>query len=271
MSLASAQSVDSEMSDQRNWKEFWEAKAAPFVSDFEFDRGTSPRDREMERLSEMELLDFIDARPSDILLDAGCGTGVNILLLHSRVHRIIAMDYAGAAVDRCRKRLAAHGITNAEVSQGDISATNLPDASVDRILCMSVLQYIDDEQVQSAFREFARVLRLGGTLVLHAKNLSSLYLSTLWLMKRLLLALKKETKLEYFRTFGWYVKELRAAGFRVETYRSLNLFIVERMPRRLVLWLQRIELSHQGQWPFSSALLRRLGSDLKLRAQLAVR
>jgi ubiquinone/menaquinone biosynthesis C-methylase UbiE len=259
------------MSNQGNWREFWEAKAAPDVSDFEFDRGTSQRDREMESLSDAELLDFIDAGPSDTLLDAGCGTGVNILLLHSRVRQIIAMDYAAAAVTRCQRRLAAHRITNAEVSQGDISATSLPDASVDRILCMSVLQYIDNEQVRSALREFARVLRPGGTLVLHAKNLSSLYLSTLWLMKRLLLALKKETKLEYFRTFGWYVRELRAAGFRVETYRSLNLFIVERMPRRLVLWLQRLELSHQGQRPFSWALLRRLGSDLKLRAQLAAR
>jgi ubiquinone/menaquinone biosynthesis C-methylase UbiE len=67
--------------------------------------GTDPRDGELERLSEAELLDFIDARPSDILLDTGCGTGVNILLLHSRVHRIIAMDYASAAVARCKKRL----------------------------------------------------------------------------------------------------------------------------------------------------------------------
>jgi len=259
------------MSAQRSWKEFWEAKAATHVSDFEFDRGTSPRDPEMELLSQVELLDFIDARPTDTLLDAGCGTGANILLLHSRVDRIIAMDYASAAVERCRKRLAAHGIVNAEVLQGEISATNLPDASVDRILCMSVLQYIDDEQVRSAFREFARVLRGRGTLVLHAKNLCSLYLSTLWLTKRLFLALNKETKLEYFRTFDWYVKELTAAGFRIETYRSLNVLMLERMPRRLVLWLQRIELSHQAKWPLSSALLRRLGSDLKLRAQLAAR
>jgi SAM-dependent methyltransferase len=254
------------MSNHRNWREFWEAKAAPDVCDFEFDRGTAPRDREMERLSEMELLDFIDARETDTLLDAGCGTGVNILLLHARVRRIIAMDFAGAAVTRCQRRLAEHGITNAEVSQGDITATNLPPASVDRILCMSVWQYMDDAQVRSALREFARVLKPGGRLVLHVKNLSSLYLSTLWLIKRVLLALRRETNLEYFRTFGWYARELKAAGLGLEAYRSLNLFIVERMPRSLVLWLQRFELSHQGQWPFTSAFLRRRGSDLKLRA-----
>ncbi len=32
------------MSGERNWKDFWEAKAGPEVSNFGFDRGTSPPD-----------------------------------------------------------------------------------------------------------------------------------------------------------------------------------------------------------------------------------
>ena len=256
------------MTTRSSWKQYWDETNSSTVSDYEVDRGTRQRDTEMERLSNRELLAFIAAEPSDLVFDAGCGTGANILLLHRSVRRIIAMDYSAAAVTRCQKRLLHNKVENVEVFQGDITSVPLPDGSVDRILCMSVLQYIDDTQLRAAFREFARILKKDGTLVLHVKNLASLYLSTLSLMKRFLLAMGRDTKLEYFRTFRWYVSELRQAGFSILDYRSLNVFMLERMPRKLLLWLQRFELSHQDRFPFSSGFLRRHGSDLKIRAQL---
>lgn len=250
------------------WKRYWDEKNSSTASDYEVDRGTPPRGAEIESLSNEELLAFIAAKPSELVFDAGCGTGATILLLQPFVRQIVAMDYSEAAVARCQKRLALNGIENVEVFQGDVTSILLPDGAVDRILCMSVLQYLDDTQLRAAFREFARILKKGGTLVLHVKNLASVYLSTLWLMKRLLHALGRDTKLEHFRTFHWYVSELRRPGFRVSNYRSLNVFMLERMPRKLVLWLQKFELSRQNQFPFSSGFLRRHGSDLKIRAQL---
>jgi len=251
-----------------SWKQYWDQKNSSTVSDYEVDRGARLRNREIERLSNDELLDFIDAQSSDVVFDAGCGTGANILLLQPFVRRIIAMDYSEAAVARCQKRLALNGIDNVEVFQGDITSIPLPDDSVDRILCMSVLQYVDDTQSRAAFREFSRILKKDGTLVLHVKNLASLYLSTLWLMKRLRRILGRDTKLENLRTFHWYLSELQRAGFCPSDHRSLNIFVLDRMPRRLVLWLQKFELNHQSDFPFSSEFLRRHGSDLKIRATL---
>jgi len=256
------------MSSRSCWKQHWDEKNSSTDCDYEVDRGTRPRDKEIESLSNEELLGFIAAEPSEVVFDAGCGTGANIRLLHRFVRRIIAMDYSDAAVARCHKRLALDRIDNAEIFQGDVTSVPLPDSAVDRILCMSVLQYLDDIELRAAFREFARILKNGGTLVMHVKNLSSLYLSTLWVVKGLLRMMGRHTKLEHFRTFHWYVSELRRAGFRISNYRSLNVFMLERMPRKLVLWLQKFELSHQNQFPFSSGFLRRHGSDLKIRAQL---
>src|SRR5204862_6341344 len=98
---------------------------------------------------------------------------------HSRVKRIIGMDYADGAVQRCEERVRSAEIKNVELMQGSITNVPLPDRSVDKVLCMSVLQYLDDGQVRSAFREFARLLTGDRILILHVKNLSSLYLSTL--------------------------------------------------------------------------------------------
>jgi ubiquinone/menaquinone biosynthesis C-methylase UbiE len=256
------------MPSTSSWKQYWDERNVSTASDYEVDRGTQQRDREIERLSNNELLAFIGAESSDLVFDAGCGTGGNIMLLQPSVRRIIAMDYSEAAVERCQKRLDHNRITNVEVFQGDVTSIPLPDGSVDRILCMSVLQYVDDAQLRAAFREFARILKKDGVLVLHVKNLASLYLSTLWMMKRLLRSLGRNTKLEHFRTFHWYVSELQRAGFSPSDYRSLNIFLLDRMPRKLVLWLQKLELSHQNHFPFSSKFLRRHGSDLKIRATL---
>jgi len=256
------------MKDDSNWKESWEAKFASNASDYEADRGTGKRDDILDRLSTAELLEFIDPHPTDVVFDAGCGTGMNVVLLHDRVGRIVAIDFAESAVQRAKSRAAAAGITNVEFSQGDILRTNLADGSVDKILCLSVFHYLTDEQVRDCLRSFKRVLRDGGVVILHVKNLASLYLSTLLMAKQLLrLAGWRPNLSEHFRTFNWYCRELRAAGFEIEAFNSFNVLVLERMPRRLIESLQRLELSQRRRFPFSTAVVRRLGADLKIRAR----
>jgi ubiquinone/menaquinone biosynthesis C-methylase UbiE len=256
------------MSDSANWREFWERQSSQDVSDYEFDRGTSPRDAEAEELSARELLEFIEPKSGEIIFDAGCGTGVNMFLLHSLVQRVIGMDYSEGAIVRCRRRIQSQNIQNVELHQGSLTALPLPDRSADKILCMSVLQYLDDEDARKAFREFARVLKPDGTVILHVKNRSSLYLSTLRLAKRVKRLLGGKAKLEYVRPFRWYVRELESAGFCLDTYNSFNLLVIEGMPRALVRFLQRMELRHHKDFPLRSGFLRRHGADLKLKAQV---
>jgi ubiquinone/menaquinone biosynthesis C-methylase UbiE len=254
--------------EQQNWKDYWESKGKPGVSDAEFDRGANPRDGRIDQLASEELLEFIDCHPTARVFDAGCGSGVNISLLHSRVGQLLAMDYADSAMTRCRSRLEAHGIRNVLLFQGDVTCPPLPADSADLILCMSVLHYLDDEQVRKCLRAFARVLKNEGALILHVKNLSSLYLGTLWSAKQLVLLTGKKVRLEHFRTFRWYRNELQAAGFEVTAFNSFNLFMIERMPKRLVSFLQEVELKNRARFPFCTGFARRHGSDLKIRATL---
>ena len=140
----------------------------------------------LKRLSEEELLNFIEPGKLETILDAGCGTGANIFRIHSRVRNIIGFDYAWGSLERCRRRIRTHGFTNAHLCQASIAAIPLPDRSVDKILCLSVLQYLDDEEVRQALREFATVYYPEGRPILHVKNSCSLYWSTLRLAKSLM-------------------------------------------------------------------------------------
>jgi len=69
-----------------------------------------------------------------------------------------------------------------------------------------------------------------GELILHVKNLASLYLSTLRLAKKVKAALGRTTKMEYVRSFSWYVRALEAANFELVAYNSFNLLVIESMP-----------------------------------------
>ncbi len=259
------------MSNASDWEKFWESKAEEKISDYEYDRGHDPRGQAVEALEHQEFFEFVAPDPNEIVFDAGCGSGVNLFRLHTRVKRMIGMDYVEGAIQRCRERFAAAGVGNVELMQGSITDIPLPDRSVNKVLCLSVMQYLDDEQFRRAIREFARVLPTGGVLIMHVKNLASIYLSTLRLAKRVKHLVTGSAKLEFIRTFGWYERELRAAGFELEDYNSANVFTVDRMPRRLVMFLQAMELRRRKSAFFRWGFIRRHGADLKLKARVKAR
>lgn len=250
-----------------DWGQFWEDRSLSATSDFDFDHGSSA-EPEIEKLSKEELLNFIDPKPSETVFDAGCGTGGNMLLLHSKVKRLVGMDYSRGAVGRCQRRIQPRGLSNVDVIQGSITRIPLLDCSFDKILCMSVLQYLTDTEVRHSLTEFKRILRDRGILILHVKNLSSLYLATLWAAKKVKSYLGMETKIEHYRSYRWYARELESRGFAVLAYNSFGLFTLEGMPRRLVRFLQKLELRHWKRFPFRLSFLRRHGSELKIKAQL---
>jgi SAM-dependent methyltransferase len=256
------------MKNQTNWKNVWEQKASAGVSDFELDRGRRAVDEEVEYLSALHLVNFIDPGESEILLDAGCGTGVNILRLHSRVRKIVGIDYAQGSLDRCKKAIQAQKIANAQVCVASVTALPLPDNSVNKVVCLSVFQYLDDDEVRQALKEFARVLRPGGTLILHVKNISSLYWSTLRLAKKIKLFLGRTTRIEHFRSFAWYTSELASLNCKISGYDSFNLFLLDGMPTRLVTLIRKFELKHHANRWSQLSILRRHGAELILKANV---
>jgi SAM-dependent methyltransferase len=141
---------------------------------FAEDRGLSPL-----KLRELDLLEVVAGHS---VLDAGCGRGEVLLACAHRGAAVTGVDYADAAVELSRETLA--GIEAADVRRGDVTALEFDDASFDRILFGDVIEHLDPAQADLALREFHRVLRPGGKLVVHtAPNL--LFLKVGWPVARL--------------------------------------------------------------------------------------
>jgi 2-polyprenyl-6-hydroxyphenyl methylase/3-demethylubiquinone-9 3-methyltransferase len=120
-------------------------------------------------------------------LDAGCGTGVLSRWLAARGGRIRAIDAAPAMIEQAERLTAGSAIQDdIRYSVADIAHPPFPSESLDGILCSSVLEYLEDPA--QCLREFARVLRPGGLLVISVPNSRSgvrIALRALYAMTRL--------------------------------------------------------------------------------------
>ena len=96
-----------------------------------------------------------------VVLDAGCGPGIYAEWLERHGARVVAFDISPKSVELARKRRGPE----VEIHTADLSGplTFIGDRTVDIILCALTLSYI--EKLDPVYREFNRVLRPGGHLV----------------------------------------------------------------------------------------------------------
>ena len=106
----------------------------------------------------------LGVRTGERILDAGCGPGFYVSELAERV----GPDGSVVGVDASAEMLAVAArrcetCTNVELAEGPVTELPLPDESVDRALCVQVLEYVHN--VDLALSELRRVLRPGGRVV----------------------------------------------------------------------------------------------------------
>ena len=105
--------------------------------------------------------------PEESVLELAGGPGTLSLLAKDAVGaggRVICTDFSEAMVDEARRRIAAEGAQGIECRVMDAEAIDLPDASVDAVLCRMGYMLMADPG--TALRETARVLRPGGRVAL---------------------------------------------------------------------------------------------------------
>lgn len=109
----------------------------------------------------------VDLRPGAIVLDVGCGAGLDALIAARRVGpggRVLGMDMTPAMLERAREHAALMGAENAEFQEGLMEALPLADASVDVVVSNGTLNL--STRKSRALAEMHRVLRPGGRLAL---------------------------------------------------------------------------------------------------------
>jgi ubiquinone/menaquinone biosynthesis C-methylase UbiE len=105
-------------------------------------------------------------RPGEVVMDLGCGGGIDTLLAAQAVApggKAIGLDMLPEMLEVASHHAAEAGVTNVEWVLGEMEAIPLPDASVDVALSNGVLNL--SPRKSRAFAEIFRVLRSGGRMV----------------------------------------------------------------------------------------------------------
>ena len=108
-------------------------------------------------------------RPGEVVVDLGCGGGLDVFLAASKVGpsgKAIGIDMTPEMLELARQN-ATRGqngqpITNVEFHQATIDQLPLLDSSVDCVISNCVINLAPDKP--AVFREIARVLKPGGRL-----------------------------------------------------------------------------------------------------------
>jgi arsenite methyltransferase len=167
---------------------------------------------------------FARLRPGEVVVDLGCGGGLDVLLAAQKVGptgKAIGIDMTPEMIERARRNAAARELSNVEFHLAIIDKLPLADASVDCVISNCVINLAPDKG--AVFREVFRVLKPGGRLAVSD------------------IALKRPLPDELARHVMAYIgcvagavliadyeRDLRQAGFQavqvVDTHKDLNAY-----------------------------------------------
>lgn len=102
-------------------------------------------------------------RPGEVVVDLGCGGGLDVFLAARKVGptgKAIGIDMTPEMLSRARDNAQRQGLRNVEFHEAVIDDLPLADASVDCVISNCVINLAADKQ--AVFREIARVLKPGG-------------------------------------------------------------------------------------------------------------
>ena len=127
----------------------------------EYERVRAPRFRPFAK----SLMRLYDTRPGSLVLDAGCGTGLVSTMVAPRAGhggKVIGVDASAAMLEIARANARGFGFDQCDFRLGDIHALEFSDDTFDLVVSSFALW----GEPASAFREFRRVLKPRGVLLL---------------------------------------------------------------------------------------------------------
>jgi ubiquinone/menaquinone biosynthesis C-methylase UbiE/uncharacterized protein YbaR (Trm112 family) len=112
----------------------------------------------------------LNPQTEDLILDAGCGTGMGTRLLHRQGLSTVALDLSLKSLEHLSRHVKVPGIS---FVRADICKLPFASKVFDKIICANLLQHLPNwEQRKKCVEQLARVVKPAGTVVMTAHGFS---------------------------------------------------------------------------------------------------
>ena len=126
---------------------------------------TTPIGSLVKKYEAQLILDLLKPGQGEIILDAGCGTGVFTLDILSSGSKVIGLDISLPMLIRAGKNLKGYPF---QMVLADMLNLPFRKGSFDKVVSVTALEFIED--AEGAVKELFRVTRKGGCIVLATLN-----------------------------------------------------------------------------------------------------
>lgn len=112
---------------------------------------------------------FADLQPGEVVVDFGCGAGIDVILAAHRVGRqgrVVGLDFAPQMIERAKQAVIASGLQerDIELRTADLENSELPDRFADAVISNCVINLCPDKK--AVYEEACRILLSGGRLAI---------------------------------------------------------------------------------------------------------
>ena len=193
-----------------------------------------------QRYRARKVLDLCAPRPTDRILDLGCGWGTISFALGPRVREVVGLDFSVRAITGCNARADEFGLDNVFFRVGDARASGLAAESFDVVVAADLFEHLYSDDSEAVAAEAFRLLRPGGRIAVWTPCRSHI----LEVLKNNDIILKSDVSHVDYKSMPRMREILERAGFEiVRSYFAEShvpgLSVAERLGQRWVPLLRR--------------------------------
>ena len=151
-----------------------------------------------------KMLQIMNVKPGEKVLDAGCGPGVHSVRVARAGQRVCAIDISQTMLEEAEKRVRAGGVSSAvEFRREDLTELSFPSNSFQYGFSWGVLIHI--RNIEKALTELTRIIVPGGRLSLYMNNADAIDLKIERLARILLLKPPSVREVLPLGVGSWYM------------------------------------------------------------------
>jgi ubiquinone/menaquinone biosynthesis C-methylase UbiE len=147
---------------------------------------TTPIGSLVRRYETELVLNLLSPKQGEIILDAGCGTGIFTLDILSSGSKVIGLDLSLPMLRRAEKKLKGYPF---QIVLADMLNLPFPESFFDKVVSVTALEFV--EEGKAAVGELFRVTKRGGRIVVATLNSLSP-----WALRRRVEAKERHTLFE---------------------------------------------------------------------------